>query len=150
MKLNAKKPRNFINSLLSRKGVDAEKFNAFKLALQHYKKSLANQISTKQAEPNIVTNCLKPFLDSLGYQSGPCSQKGNIGIDLAVMQNLKPSVIVEAKMPNNGEMISENDLNKRAFHQAILYFMNERSADNKALFHIIITDFHNWFVFDAK
>ena len=76
MKLNAQKPRNFINPLLSRKGVDAEKFNVFKLYLQHYIKSLANQISTKQTEPNIVTNTLKPFLDSFGYQIGPYSQKG--------------------------------------------------------------------------
>ena len=150
MKLNAQKPRNFINQLLSRKGVDAEKFNTFKLALAHYKKSLADQISTKQTEPNIVTNSLKPFLDGFGYQSEPYSQKGQISIDLAVMQNLKPSVIIEAKMPNSADMIVAHDLNKRAFQQAIMYFMNERAKDNKALFHIIVTDFNNWFVFDAK
>ncbi|MBC7416999.1 MAG: hypothetical protein H7325_02450 [Pedobacter sp.] len=66
------------------------------------------------------------------------------------MQNLKPSVIIEAKMPNSADMIWESDLNKKAFQQAIIYFMNERAKDNKALFHIIITDFNNWFVFDAK
>ena len=150
MKLNKQKPRNFINPLLSRKSVDTEKFNAFKLALEHYKKSLASQISTKQTEPNIVASTLKPFLDSFGYQSEPYSQKGQISIDLAVMQNLKPSVIIEAKMPNSADMIWESDLNKKAFQQAIMYFMNERAKDNKALFHIIITDFNNWFVFDAK
>ena len=150
MKLNTQKPRNFINPLLSRKAMDVEKFNAFKKSLEHYKKSLANQIATKQAEPNIVTNTLKPFLDSFGYQSGPYSQKGQIGIDLAVMQNLRPSVIIEAKLPNSNDMIVAQDLNKRAFHQAILYFMNERAINNKALFHIIISDFNNWFVFDAK
>ena len=150
MKLNPQKPRNFINPLLSRKPVDAEKFNTFKLALAHYKKSLADQIATKQTEPNIVTNSLKPFLDSFGYQSEPYSQKGQISIDLAVMQNLKPSVIIEAKMPNSGEMIEASGLNKKSFRQAIMYFMNERAKDNKALFHIIVTDFNNWFVFDAK
>jgi len=30
MKVSIQKPRNFINPLLSRKAVDAEKFNAFK------------------------------------------------------------------------------------------------------------------------
>jgi adenine-specific DNA-methyltransferase len=150
MKLNKQKPRNFINPLLSRKALDTERFNAFKHALEHYKKSLADQISTKQTEPNIVASTLKPFLDSFGYKSEPYSQKGQISIDLAVMQNLKPSVIIEAKMPNGADMIVEHDLNKRAFHQAIMYFMNERAKDNKALFHIIVTDFNNWFVFDAK
>ena len=109
MKLNAQKPRNFINPFLSRKAVDVEKFNAFKKSLEHYKKSLANQISTKQTEPNIVTNSLKPYLDSFGYQVGSYSQKGQIGIDLAVMQNLKPSVIIEAKMRNSAEMIVAHD-----------------------------------------
>lgn len=70
MKLSAQKPRNFINPLLSHKGVHAKKFKAFKIVLQHYIKSSANLISTKQTEPNIVTNTLKPFLNSFGYQSG--------------------------------------------------------------------------------
>ncbi|MDI1298900.1 TaqI-like C-terminal specificity domain-containing protein [Methylotenera sp.] len=150
MKLNKQKPRNFINPLLSRKALDADKFNAFKQALEHYKKSLADQISTNQTEPNIVASALKPFLDSFGYKSEPYSQKGQISIDLAVMQNLKPSVIIEAKMPNSTDMIVEQDLNRKSFQQAIMYFMNERAKDNKALFHIIVTDFNNWFVFDAK
>ncbi len=150
MKLNAQKPRNFINPLLSRKAVDAEKFNVFKLALDHYKKSLADQLSTKQTEPNIVTNTLKPFLDSFGFLSEANSQKGQISIDLAVMQNAKPSVIIEAKMPNSADMILAHDLHKKAFCQAIMYFMNERAKNNTSLYHIIITDFNHWFVFDAK
>ena len=150
MKLNAQKPRNFINPLLSRKAVDAEKFNVFKLALDHYKKSLADQLSTKQTEPNIVTNTLKPFLDSFGFLSEANSQKGQISIDLAVIQNAKPSVIIEAKMPNSADMILAHDLHKKAFCQAIMYFMNERAKNNTSLYHIIITDFNHWFVFDAK
>ena len=150
MKLNAQKPRNFINPLLSRKAVDTEKFNVFKLALEHYKKSLADQLSTKQTEPNIVTNTLKPFLDSFGFLSEANSQKGQISIDLAVMQHSKPSVIIEAKMPNSADMILAHDLHKKAFCQAIMYFMNERAKNNTSLYHIIITDFNNWFVFDAK
>ena len=136
MKVSIQKPRNFINPLLSRKAVNAEKFNAFKLALEHYKKSLADQISTKQTEPNIVTNTLKPFLDSFGFLSEAYSQKGQISIDLAVIQNSKPLVIIEAKMPNSADMILAHDLHKKSFFQAIMYFMNERAKHNTSLFHL--------------
>lgn len=150
MKLNIQKPRNFINPLLSRKSVDENTFIAFKTNFEEYKHKLDEQINTKQTEPNIVTNALKPFVDSFGYQGEPYSQKGQISIDLAIMQGITPTVLIEAKMPNSNDMITEGDLNKKSFHQAVLYFMNERVKNNKTLFHIIITDFNNWFIFDAK
>jgi adenine-specific DNA-methyltransferase len=150
MKLNIQKPRNFINPLLSRKSVDESAFNSFKAHFQGYKLKFEEQIKSKQTEPNIVTNALKPFMDSFGYKAENYSQKGQISIDLALMQSITPTVIIEAKMPNSNDMITENDLNKKSFHQAILYFMNERERNNKELYHIVITDFNNWFVFDAK
>lgn len=67
MKLNKQKPRNFINPLLSRKSVDTDKFNAFKLALEHYKKSLASQINTKKIQPDVVTNTFKALTKLLSY-----------------------------------------------------------------------------------
>ncbi len=150
MKLNVLLPRNFINPLLSRKSIDSAGFEAFKQGFESYKAKLIEQANTKQTEPNIVTNAVKPFFESLGYQAENYSQKGQISIDLAIMQGTTPSVLIEAKMPNSADMITEANLNKKAFHQAILYFMNERAKDNKSLFHIIVTDFDNWFVFDAK
>lgn len=150
MKLNIQKPRNFINPLLSRKSVDETLFNQFKIYFEAYKHKPNEQIKSKQTEPNIVTNALKPFMDSFGYKAENYSQKGQISIDLALMHSITPTVIIESKLPNSNDMITENDLNKKSFHQAILYFMNERERNNKELYHIIITDFNNWFVFDAK
>jgi len=150
MKLNIKKPRDFINALLSRKSINSEAFQNFKAVLHQYRHDLNGQVSSKQTEPNIVTNALKPFVDSLGYVSKAHSQSGQSGIDLAVMQNNQPAVIIEAKLPNSRDMITPQDLNRKAFHEAILYFMRERARGNAQLFHIIITDFNNWFVFDAK
>jgi adenine-specific DNA-methyltransferase len=48
------------------------------------------------------------------------------------------------------DMITAHDLNKKAFHEAIFYFMQERSRKNDKLAHIVITDFQEWYVFDAK
>ncbi len=150
MKPNIKKPRDFINVLLSRKSINSDSFQHFKTVVHQYRHDLDSQVSSKQTEPNIVTNALKPFIDGLGYGSRAHSQSGQSGIDLAVMQNNQPAVIIEAKMPNSRDMITTQDLNRKAFHEAILYFMRERARGNAQLFHIVITDFYSWFVFDAK
>ncbi len=150
MKPNIKTPRNFINPLLSRKSIDEAAFAQFQAALSHYQQTLNAQVATKQSEPNIVTNALKPFFDSLGYTTQAHSQNGQSGMDLAILKDHQPTVIIEAKVPNSKDMISTSELNKKSFHEAILYFMREREKGNHALYHIIVTDFDHWFVFDAK
>ena len=47
-------------------------------------------------------------------------------------------------------MISIHDLNKKSFHESIFYFMQERKRGNNKLTNIIVTDFIDWYVFDAK
>jgi adenine-specific DNA-methyltransferase len=150
MKLITKTARDFINPLLSRKSIDEDLFNQFKQYLKIYKDSLAAQLVTNQNEPNIVTNALLPFFKGLEHNAQPYSQKGQISIDLALMQNAAPAVIIEAKIPNNNEMMTETNVNKKSFRQAVLYYMNEMAENNKALFHIIVTDFNSFYVFDAK
>ena len=150
MKLTTKTARDFINPLLSRKSIDVALFNQFKQHLKIYKNSLAAQLATNQNEPNIVTNALLPFFKGIEHNAQPYSQKGQISIDLTIMQNTTPAVIIEAKKPNSNEMMTENNVNKKSFRQAVLYYMNEMAGNNKALFHIIITDFNSFYVFDAK
>lgn len=123
MKLITKTARDFINPLLSRKSIDEDSFKQFKQSLESYKKSLAEQLATKQTEPNIVTNSLKPYFDALGYNSQSYSQKGQSGIDLAIIKDLKPAVVIEAKAPNSKDMITQNDLYKKAFYEAIFYWV---------------------------
>lgn len=60
-------PRNFIHPLLSRASMDKVQFEHFSLALQTYLQALELQVQTKQSEPNMVTNALKPFMEQLGY-----------------------------------------------------------------------------------
>jgi adenine-specific DNA-methyltransferase len=150
MQLKTRTPRDFINALLSKKSIHPAPFAAFKQAVQDFVQAAKNQHASGQTEPNMVTNALKPFIDSLGYNSSPYSQKGQIGIDLVIQQNGKPAVIIEAKRPSSREMMTEQDVNKKAFHEAVYYFMRERDAGNDGLTSVVVTDFDNWFVFDAK
>ncbi|TPR18314.1 class I SAM-dependent DNA methyltransferase [Apilactobacillus timberlakei] len=47
-------------------------------------------------------------------------------------------------------MVTENNLNKKALNELILYFMRERITNNNSkLTYLIITDGIDWFIFDA-
>lgn len=150
MKLKIQKPREFINPLLSKKSVSSTKFNEFKEKFEQFRLAIDQQHAAKQSEPNIVTNALKPFVDSLGYVSHSYSQKGQSGIDLAILNNGSPAVLFEVKKHKSLDMISCNQPNTKAFQEAILYFMRERDKGNQSIFHIVITDFYDWFIIDAK
>jgi adenine-specific DNA-methyltransferase len=152
MQLNVQTPRKFLNPLLSQKSVVSTDVEAFKAALAKYVEDVQQLTDTRQSEPNIVAGALMPFLQAvpLGYNCRPHSQKGQSGIDLAILSGKDVTVIIEAKAVGSKDMITAHDLNKKAFHEAIFYFMQERSRKNDKLAHIVITDFQEWYVFDAK
>lgn len=60
-------------------------------------------------------------------------------------------VIVEAKSPSNkAEMIRLDSLNGKALQELVLYYLRERIANkNMEVKHLIATNLHEWFVFDA-
>lgn len=64
----------------------------------------------------------------------------------------KVAVIIEAKSPSNkAQMPLPEDLNKRAMQELLLYYLRERvTYKNIELKHLIITNVHEWFIFDAQ
>lgn len=75
--------------------------------------------------------------------------------DLVVHHGPKPSdpvgVIIETKKPGNkAEMISPAKPNTKALHELLRYYLNERlGAGNKEVRRLVITNIHEWYVFDA-
>lgn len=152
MQISTQSPRKFLNPLLSQKSIISSEFEVFKAALLKYAQDVQQQKENKQSEPNIVAGSLMPFLQAkpLAYNCRPHSQKGQSGIDLAILSGTDVAVIIEAKVVGSKDMIKTHDLNRKAFHEAIFYFMQERERGNDKLTHIVITDFYEWFVFDAQ
>jgi adenine-specific DNA-methyltransferase len=153
MQLNVQTPRKFLNPLLSQKSVVSTDVEAFKAALGKYVQEVKQLTASKQSEPNIVAGALMSFLKDVppfAYKCRPLTHKGQSGIDLAILSGDDVAVIIEAKAVGSKEMITELDLNRKAFHEAIFYFMQEREKGNDKLKHIVITDFYEWFVFDAQ
>lgn len=70
------------------------------------------------------------------------SKKGSVQV---------PSLIIEAKSPvNTAEMFGESNLNCKALQECVYYFMQEAiTFQNKEIQHIIITNYYDWYIFDA-
>ncbi len=71
-------------------------------------------------------------------------------IDLVICKNNIPEVLFEFKRPKNPEMINTADMNKKALHEAIAYFYDQKISGNLNIKHIIITDGMQFFFFDAR
>ena len=129
---------------------------AFQTALESYLTNLAKYLTTNQNEPAIVANVLAPFLQSLGLNARAAhKQKGKSEIDLALLKNNNVEVIIEAKKPSNTEeMFSPDNVNCRALHECILYYLRERDENlltpNTSLTYIIITDFYQFYIFKSS
>jgi adenine-specific DNA-methyltransferase len=61
------------------------------------------------------------------------------------------AVLMEVKRPGNkAEMISNTDINRKAMHEAVLYYLRERSeGKNTELKYIIITNIYEWYIFNS-
>ena len=127
---------------------------AFQATLESYLSHLQNL--RNQNEPAIVANVLAPFLQSLGLDVRAAhKQKGKSEIDLALLKNNNVEVIIEAKKPSNKEeMFSPTNVNCRALHECILYYLRERDENlltpNTSLTYIIITDFYQFYIFKSS
>lgn len=75
--------------------------------------------------------------------------------DLAIRNDKNPSssiaVIFEVKSPSNtAEMVTTKNINKKAFQELVLNFVKERIINNNLeIKNLIITNFYEWFIFDA-
>jgi len=96
--------------------------------------------------PNHISN--KPFsLENISAKD----------IDLAIFNKSEKTendfikVLFETKKPNAFEMITKLDLNRKALHEAILYFFIEKEIEhNHKIEYIIITDFVHWFLINSE
>ncbi len=66
--------------------------------------------------------------------------------------NSSVGVIIEVKRPSNkAEMVSRDNLNKKALQELVLYYLRERIINkNLHIKHLIVTNINEWFIFDAR
>ncbi|MEX2437771.1 MAG: Eco57I restriction-modification methylase domain-containing protein [Candidatus Babeliales bacterium] len=153
MKFDPKTVRKTINKAFLKEPVERTSFNKFKDSLQQL---LEHTISAQQKNEHEehFKNFLVPFFNEVGFNDYYINT--SVRIDLAIHNGKKGKdpvgVLIEVKRPSNvAEMITKEQLNRKAMHEAVLYYLEQRiEQDNSDLKHVIVTNMNDWFIFDAQ
>lgn len=115
--------------------------------------ALFEQINENESE-EFNKNLIRDFLINTFYQTKDINTKDSTDLAIYLGKATKNNVgaIIETKKPTNKfEMVTKRDLNKKAMHEVILYYLTERIEEkNDEIKHIIITNSYEWFIFDAQ
>ena len=119
---------------------------------------LLDKIKTVEQRPKDeseehLKNDIRDFLRDTFYKENHAintKDKNDLVIHVSKDTNSKVGVIIEAKRPSNkGEMISRDNLNRKAFQELVLYYLRERiTHKNHDIKNLIITNINEWFIFD--
>jgi len=109
-----------------------------------------NDTESEEFHKNLVSDFLK---DTYYKQNHFINTKGrnDLVIHNGPNANTTVGVILEAKKPTNkGEMLSTDNINKKAFQELVLYYLRERiTQKNLEVKHLVATNINEWFIFDA-
>ena len=145
--------RNSINKAYLKETVARNSFDDFKTALSQLLDSI-NSAQKKGEHEEHFKNLLVPFLTSVGFEDRYINTSARIDLAIHTGNDVTApvGVLLELKRPsNNREMITRDAINRKALHEAVLYYLEQRlNHENSDLKQIIITDTLNWFVFDAQ
>jgi len=149
MKLETIKFDKAINKAYFRQSLKRADIELFKNNFQKLF-SRINENESEEHNKNIVSDFLKDT-----YYKERCEINTAGRKDLVIhKENTSRSpvaIIIETKSPaNKTEMISLEKPNAKALHELIHYYLNERIVNqNDNIKHLIITNIHHWYIFDA-
>ena len=130
--------------------VDRAAFDAFKTQLHNFYEQIA-VINTEEKVKGDLMDLLKLTFYGQTYKVSP---NGKIDCAIHLGNNIQDpvGVVFEVKMPGNvSEMITREDLNRKALQELLLYYLRERhSKKNIQLKQLVVTNVYEYFVFDAQ
>ncbi len=142
------RPRQALNKAYLRLKTSRTEIEAFKDALR----TLLASINLSESEEH-VKNHLRDFLKCIFYDKYGVNTKGKTDLVIHTGAGTRGAagVLLELKRPTNkADMPTAENLNYKAMHELVLYYLRERvEHKNNDLKQLIITTVHEWFVFDA-
>lgn len=141
-------PRQALNKAYLKEKILRSEIDLFKENLY----TLFASIDHEEREENVKT-LLRDFLNNTYYKNKHfinTLRDVDLVIYLENNQN-KAAILTEVKRPKNKlEMISKANLNAKAMHELILYYLEERiEHKNNEIKYLIATNVYEWFIFDA-
>lgn len=143
-------PKQSLNKAFSKLSPTQKEIDEFKANL---KKELLDRIDNTKTE-EFHKNLVVAFLKKTYYEPDHYINVDH-HIDLAINNGPNPNspvgVIIEAKRPTNtNEMITTANINAKALHELVLYYLRERiTRHNLEIKYLIATNMYEWFIFDA-
>ncbi|MBA3673366.1 MAG: Eco57I restriction-modification methylase domain-containing protein [Chitinophagaceae bacterium] len=145
--ISLKKSLNKAYRLIKPKRPDIELFKSNLI-------KLLGQIDEKESEENVKIHLMDFLKDTWYKQEYLVATKGHTDFVIHTGKEAKaPSgVLFEVKRPTNkGDMVTRQNLNAKAMHELILYYLRERVNENNIdIRHLVITNIYEWFIFDAS
>ena len=148
MKINILKPRKALNKAFLKVKPIRSEIEKFKGNLI----KLLDKVNEIEREENQKTH-LRDFLRDTYYKDLHeinTKDTKDLVIHHGKTNKSEVGVIIEAKRPSNtGEMISGDNLNKKALQELLLYYLRERiTGKNLNVKALIISNVYEWFIFD--
>ena len=150
MEINLLNLRNSINKAYL-------KVKPTRTQIETFKKNITNlfdQIKESEFE-EFHKNIISEFLKNTYYS--PVNYINTKGRYDLVIHNGKDSnssvgVLFEVKKPTNkSEMLTRENINTKAFHELILYYLRERiNNKNIEIKYLVVTNILEWFIFNAN
>lgn len=138
--------------------VDENLINIFVNNLKKYSEMTSKAISDGESEEHLK-NLTNLFLKAI-YSSDKYEINTDKRIDSVIKVNGQVQVLIENKKPSNrGEMVSANNVNTKALHEILFYYMVEtrdvngtkvKRKPNVEIRRCIITDTQSWVIIDAN
>jgi adenine-specific DNA-methyltransferase len=155
MKIKKINPDKFIKAFLKEKPKRNE-IDLFKKNLLDLidKINIINKRPIEESEEHLK-NDIRDFLRDTYYKETNVvntKDKKDLVIYLDKTTDSPIGVVIEAKRPSNvSEMITIKDPNKKALHELILYYLDERiRIGNNEMKQLVITNINEWYIIDAN
>ncbi|MBR1498924.1 MAG: Eco57I restriction-modification methylase domain-containing protein [Bacteroidaceae bacterium] len=129
-----------------------------KEVLAKFKDALSNHLPpTPDDDPESnYSACVKGVLNDTFYKGkNKIAQRKGVKTDLNIFADnttsSSPIVLIEMKRPSEkNDMLTQKDLNRKALHELILYYLTELEGPNhnNAIRYLIASNGYDWFVFE--
>ena len=145
--LTQKTPRKALNKAFL-------KIKPIRNDIDNFKKELKKLLKRRNVNAREDTNktSLISFLSKI-FDPFYVNSKGDIDLVIYNGQTDDSSVgvLIETKsLLNRSEMLTKDNINVKAFHELVLYYLRERiNEKNLEIKYLIVTNLNEWFIFDA-
>lgn len=153
MKHNRIKTRNALNPEYRKHKPKRSEVNSFRAELKKCLVSIKSAEEVNESEEFIKTP-IATFLKNTFYADNLVNTKGRIDLAIYTGKDLNSDVgvIIEAKKPSNkSEFLSEENLNRKALQELLLYYLRERIDNgNNNIKTLIATNGYQWYLFKGE